>query len=677
MGKAAGWMICALLLASCGGDTAATRNGATATGLPDGPWRELAQRLVTAESLEASVAATREILAHGGVATHDGERVLVAARGPAASFTVSPRESVHLAMEARRRTQAGRLDIAELAQLLENFGWPFPDADPGRQAVDARDRLGLEDGADETGADDDAALEAQRDAARQVEEALRERLQDTTRRWQLARQAVNKAPPAERPRAQQEVDRLWAERNALIARRGEAQRQAGAERDALRERLIEAREQQLRQARAQRLVGADPVQGERLMALLDTWVAEAARRPEDPRSFTPLFLAEMARLQDAPVDLPGSRSDRPGRGEGPPVDLRGAPRSQQLRWTLLELELFGAAFDRERSAQAPAVAMPIRRAAGSLADVLLPPALAGTPCVDYKSAYGDAWGEVAAAGGGWGVGEALERGIGAAVDTGTAEGFGNAMNAIGIATKLAKLASFYADNQVYVEPEPHALHKPTGNHEMAMFTARVGLDEAAVKEYERQLREVSAADRAARDCLQSLGFPTASDLSDMTREAEDWLIEWELFDGRGNHAMEAAAPTNVWFLPGRRAMKLARESATSLRSDYYVLVLPEAAHSGTVVRAYATAEARVDGAGMPSLGTIVTGAAGGLGLAEALVDLFGGWLQYMNMPKAYATIEIEYHCPRPGTLHSGSGPGVADGGGDDGPNECLIAAGRG
>ena len=79
------------------------------------------------------------------------------------------------------------------------------------------------------------------------------------------------------------------------------------------------------------------------MEMLALWVRSAAQAPNDPRSFTPLFLAEMARLQDPPVDLAGSRYTRPGRGDGPPVDLRGAPRSEQLRLTLLEVELIAAA----------------------------------------------------------------------------------------------------------------------------------------------------------------------------------------------------------------------------------------------------------------------------------------------------------------------------------------------
>ena len=59
-------------------------------------------------------------------------------------------------------------------------------------------------------------------------------------------------------------------------------------------------------------------------------------------------------------------------------------------------------------------------------------------------------------------------------------------------------------------------------------------------------------------------------------------------------------------------------------------------------------------------------------LADAILELLTGWYQEMNMPKAYGTMEIEYHCPRPGRLHRGKNEG--DGAGDPGPDNCLLSA---
>lgn len=43
--------------------------------------------------------------------------------------------------------------------------------------------------------------------------------------------------------------------------------------------------------------------GLQLASFLRGWIAKARARPADPRSFTPLFLAEMARFQRPAVDL--------------------------------------------------------------------------------------------------------------------------------------------------------------------------------------------------------------------------------------------------------------------------------------------------------------------------------------------------------------------------------------
>jgi hypothetical protein len=376
----------------------------------------------------------------------------------------------------------------------------------------------------------------------------------------------------------------------------------------------------------------------------------------------------MARLQDAPVALPGSHWTRPGRGDGSPVDLRGPPRSQQLRWTLLELQLFGAAFDRGRHAgPVAAVSSGVHRTVGSIADALLPAAHAGNACIDYKDAYGDDFGEVMGALGAWGVGKALER---ASTDLGTALG------AVAVATRIAKLASFYANEQVSVTAQPASVHKPRGDHDWGVFTARAGISQDEWDEYQEVAGQAAKTDTFARDCMASLGLPRFTDVADMAKEAEDWLVEWKLIDGAG-HAMEATGKENNFAFPGRRAMKMHRESPTNSRADFFIWVLPEKDHTGTLVRTYATAEARVDAAAMPSLGTLVTGGAGGLWLADALLELFSGWFQFVNMPKAYGTIEIEYHCPRPTTLHRNPGKAIGDGaGGGDGPNDCVLAAGR-
>src|SRR5512135_2417710 len=97
----------------------------------------LTRRLTGSTGVTDAVAATREALALGGLATREGQRFLVKAAAPAASGFVISVETVALAMEARQRPTAGRLTLAQLGDMLEDLGWPFPEGRvPGEQLRD-------------------------------------------------------------------------------------------------------------------------------------------------------------------------------------------------------------------------------------------------------------------------------------------------------------------------------------------------------------------------------------------------------------------------------------------------------------------------------------------------------------------------------------------------------------
>lgn len=707
MGKARAAGVALLLgLAACsGGESSSgdgvteveTRAGAAAGGkqavqglepLPRGPWTELAQALVQARGLDGSVAATREILARGGIATTDGERILAAARGPASRLQATPAETVGLAMQARYRAHAGALTVSELAQMLETLGWPFPDAEPEDDAQGAPNPFSPEDGEryrelvqQERDARREAKRLAQR-AASEAEDAAREAaaaadaervaaIQAATQAWQEARQAASRAPAAGRADAEAAVKVAWDARQAAIEARNQARIAATEARDRQRARVLADGEGGYLRERIQRRIGPDHRQGERMMAMLGEWVRRAAEHPEDPESFTPLFLAEMARLQDAPVDLLGSHYVRPARGDGAEIDLRGAPRAQQLRWTLLEIELFAAAFDRRAGRSAPA-----RGLATRLADALLPAAHAGSPCDDFKqwldSQTEGFGGDAANAGTGMATGKAMDAVAGTMMGSATQEAFGKAMSALGMVAKLAKLAAFYRDEQASVTPEPLSVHKPTGDMKLVWFVARAGISKEEWDEYEKAMGEASKIDRSVRDCMDMMGLPRFADAVDVANDAEKWWVEWELTDGGGNHAWYNLRASK-FDQPGRFAMKMKRESESTAVAKLGVDVRPESAHHGKLVRAYATAEARIDAAGMPSPASLIAAMFGGpAGVADAILELLTGWYQEMNMPKAYGTMEIEYHCPRPGRLHRGKNEG--DGAGDPGPDNCLLSA---
>ena len=97
----------------------------------------------------------------------------------------------------------------------------------------------------------------------------------------------------------------------------------------------------------------DSSPGEQLRALLASWVALAQKNPNSPHSFTPLFVAEMAKYQKPSIDIAA--------GEYSP---------DELRLSFLELQLFVAAFFRYPHQAATGKAGLARRAGwfGSIAE---------------------------------------------------------------------------------------------------------------------------------------------------------------------------------------------------------------------------------------------------------------------------------------------------------------------
>ena len=181
-------------------------------------------------------------------------------------------------------------------------------------------------------------------------------------------------------------------------------------------------------------------------------------------------------------------------------------------------------------------------------------------------------------------------------------------------------------------------------------------------------------DRALRDCMNNLGLPTKAEVSDLAKEAENWLIEWRLTEGSPPHAWISLA-NNDFYIYGRLAMKMKRSGPYSSSAKLVVDILPERESSGKIISTYVTARASVDAAGMPGLGIFVNLFKGAFGLAESLLELCVGWYQFMNQPKAYGTVQVDYHCKKPTTLVPTDKP-VGDGGGGDGPDDCLVQQGR-
>lgn len=676
-----GMAVLVFLVGACSDDGAAGGSATAASpatrkaverfeALPEGPWTTLARQLVQADDLASAVETTREVLARGGIATLGDTAPLVPAQGPPSAFSATQLETLHLAMEARHKATAGRLTGAEFAQMLEAFGWPFPDARPDGAAD--RPRVGAPAPGDARLVDEDASTTRQqardarvaaRDGARKAMEAKREAALGELEARRSAARAAHKAaavahaatPPAERAgsmaRMRAALDEVRVADRALAEARTafRATEEAWRDEDRAATQLGQVEEDIARR------IGPDYANGERLMDFLAAWVAEAAMDPGNPDSFTPLFLAEMARLQAAPVDLLGPGPVSPLDEDPPP--LRDGPRAAQLKLTLLEMQLFAAAFHRRDAAPTPA------RIAGNVTGFLIPAAHAQGPCSDLKESMGPDLGEAHTAVSAATIDHALGRALGLAGVAGQA--LANALSATAIVGKVIKLAAFYSDNEVTVAADPTFVHKPTGGTTLVTYTATAGVSAEDLAEYKRLADKMSHADQSIRDCLGWAGFPLLSDIEDVAKDAEKWLIDWTIIEGRG-HAYWSLANNDLYIKGVRQATKMKRVSESSAQAKFVVDILGESAHTGRTRTAWVTVRAEVDAAGMPGLGAFINAGRGLLGLGDSLAEIASGWIMVMFKPKAEASVLVEYHCARPTTVHRYVKDAVSDGEGDDG-----------
>jgi hypothetical protein len=675
-------LLLALVACTGPGTDAPAASGAPVHGLeplPEGPWTDLAHRLVAAEDLTTATRVTREVLARGGMATTDGERVLVEAIGPATPFRLTALEARNLAMEARNRETAFRLHASEFAQFLDAFAWGT-----GGSAADAPAWLTTEEARAvdaEAYARVDAAADAVLAGAEAEDLATQQRIirleaavAEARDGYETARAAINTVPLAEREPL---YARLKAATQALRDANVPLNEARRAARDATRDRTRRAnraKEDAHREFVAWRQVGPDYHSGERLLQLLDTWVREAAKRPDDPESFTPLFLAEMARLQQAPFDLLGSAYMRPSRGSDLPVDLRGGPRSDDYRLTLLEMQLFLAAFQRGHPAPATAARpAPLpSRFATAVADVLVPPAHAQASlsmCDDVKKILGgDSEGEASATG--WAVNEA-----GSTAYNALGEAFGidgDLLSGLGTASKILRVVMQFANTEARVEPGQGPVHKPASESSAghgvrhAWFTASAGVDPKDLKDYEKSLQEQAArTDEIINRCMGALELPSLQSLGEIADAADSWRVQWEIRPLFPKHlGISMRDPDNAFVNRNSplREMQLQRASPAHAEARLKAEVQPEQARRGEVALAHHTVVAKVVDTGAPGFGEMVNAVKGifGLGMKDIVVDLAAGWMKHILVPRAAAVQAIEYHCLDAEYIRKVSDP-VADG----------------
>lgn len=634
------------------------------TPLPRGPWTDLAQQLVEAKELATATRVTREVLARGGMATTDGERVVVEAIGPATPYAMTALEARNLALEARNRETAFRLHASEFAHFLDTFAWDLGGSsnrdDPAwltQEEVRALD--------DEREARFDAIAAAATAEAEALEQEWQQRVASLEARFEEARAELKAVEDAIRAVPQAERKQLHPRLEAARQRRRDALTPLIAARDAAKQANREARlrvsrieQDGHREAWAERQAGPNYESGAALLQLLDAWVREAAKHPDDPQSFTPLFLAEMARLQEAPFDLLGSEYMRPSRGADQPVDLRGAPRADDYRMTLLEMQLFLAAFQRGQPpvpTAGRATAWP-SRFANNIVDALLPPAHAQSglsQCADIKKILGgDSPGESSATD--WAVnetGNAAFEALGKLY--GISEGL---LSGIGSASKILRVVIQFANTEVKVHAEQGTVHKPPSGggdghgSRHAWFTASAGVDPKDLEDYERALQDQEArTGEILNQCFGALELPALQSLREIADAAENWRVQWEirpLFPAHMNIPMGDPDNDFVKRNSVQREMPLKRASPAHAEARLKAMVEREQASRGEVALAHHTVVAKVVDTGAPGFGEMVNAVKGmlGLGMTNTVVDMAAGWMKHILVPRAAAVQSIEYHC---------------------------------
>jgi hypothetical protein len=376
----------------------------------------------------------------------------------------------------------------------------------------------------------------------------------------------------------------------------------------------------------------DSTPGEQIVAMLQEFVTGAQALPNDPNSFTPLFLQAMGKIQDPPVDLSA--------GDAAP---------ENVHFNLLELRLLVAMFDRQ--------AVYTNQ---TQSDVAWP--AADDPCTEAKKVLSGALGPFGGQIDGILVNEAgphfIEKALEKAGVAGAAT-IGKALESLAIVSRLWKLVDFYSSVQVAVSIDgAHTMHKPleADGPELKLFKATAGLSEEDWKAYqEANTSAGSEINQAVRDCMNSVGLKVLSDLGDIAKDAEHWKVDWTISNNDVNLRNE---PTITWtpddqVLPGETHQVnwrsgMIKESEFSSDAHFIVRVGTErqSDHDNPVVK---TDDVRVCGsvfaAEPPDLQMLVNAAKGPIGLIESIAELGAGWLQTIDGPQACATLTVTWHEP--------------------------------
>lgn len=356
-----------------------------------------------------------------------------------------------------------------------------------------------------------------------------------------------------------------------------------------------------------------------LTALAD-WYAAAEADVDAPDSFAVLFIAAMNQKQDPRANI-----------------ASGVENPDLIRFSLLELELLVAAFERVSTIPSgPALTL---RSASPCSDLIKQTGLLG-------QAGGIAGAEI--------TGKVIEAGFEQLLGAGEASNASNTMSALGILSKLNKLAEQFRHGGIKLEVDganPVAKPLRTEPNKQGSLTATVGVDAEKLSEVEAAKGGAQASEQQqqAQDCLGSLGIPTPADIRDVANDAENWRVSWSIIAGGGSQVVWS--PGQTWDINLRTEKKVTRASDSTAESKVSFDIFPQTSRAdvGNLRTRKAVFKVQLRRGSVPQAGTAWgAGKAGfaaaaanpiaaALGLTDASVDILGGWLLEAFSPSAQAT----------------------------------------
>lgn len=240
---------------------------------------------------------------------------------------------------------------------------------------------------------------------------------------------------------------------------------------------------------------------------------------------------------------------------------------------------------------------------------------------------------------------------------------GPAFKALGLMFKMAALVMLYEHTRVEVRLEPGFVHKPEGQPVLAAAIVEAGIPDAEWQRAKEQ-RQSEFWSTALRTCARLLGMPVTSDLIDVGKATDDWVVRWEVRSGLDRHVrVPLDQLVGDGIVSGRLERQLDAKDDHTGTDELVLEVLPEAPenHPGIEysdpVEVCAHVVPREPPGGFKTFisagfaGQALAGAnpvSGLVSLAGVLSDLLIAWYREVGTLDACGAMNVSYHVPQPG-----------------------------